>query len=199
LRRGDDGAPHLFLIPERPFARDSFLALVEATLSRVGYCVVAAAETIRDAGGAYVAQSSAGQDRFGHPIVTAVGETLAQLVAGELDVKARANKPGTLQRTSVPYLSPIDAEEAYQAGRAAAERLAEGQTGEMVTFERRSDEPYRVELGAVALTKVANGERTMPAPLLVETNGNVTSLSDAFRRYAAPLIGPAPEPHFALA
>ena len=101
LKEGDDAPPHVLLVPEHPFERDAFLAEVERVVARVGWCVVAAAETIRDVSGTYVAQSSGGVDRFGHPIVTAVGETLAQMVNSALGVKARANKPGTFQRTSM--------------------------------------------------------------------------------------------------
>ena len=93
----------------------------------------------------------------------------------------------------------MDADEAFRAGIAAAERLAESQSGAMVAFVRKSDAPYEVALGAAALTEVANSERRMPADFLVGQGTAITSVSEAFRRYAAPLIGPAPEPHFSLA
>jgi 6-phosphofructokinase 1 len=175
------------------------MSAVGETLRRVGYCVVVAAETIRDAGGEYVAQSEAGVDRFGHPIVTAVGETLAQRVATSLGVKARANKPGTLQRTSAAHVSAVDREEAYGAGYAAAERLAQGQSGAMVSLVRRSDGPYACEFGAVALADVANGERRLPPEFVVTGAGCATGISEAFARYAGPLLGPAPEPLYWLA
>ncbi|HEU5314711.1 MAG TPA: diphosphate--fructose-6-phosphate 1-phosphotransferase, partial [Chloroflexota bacterium] len=199
LKESSADPPHVLLIPERRFDREAFLAAVDAALARVGWCVVAAAETIRDTTGAYVSQSAGGLDRFGHPIVTAVGEALAQLIGAELRIKARANKPGTFQRTSMAYVSSVDAEEAFRAGRAAAERLAEGQSGSMVGFVRRSDSPYEVELGAVPLADVANSERQMPADFLVGEGALVAGVSDRFRGYAAPLIGAAPEPHFSLA
>ncbi|HET7769739.1 MAG TPA: diphosphate--fructose-6-phosphate 1-phosphotransferase [Chloroflexota bacterium] len=198
-RRGECDGPHVLLVPERSFNRDAFLSAVEEAVGRVGYCVVAAAETIRDAGGAFVAQSVSGTDRFGHAIVTAVGETLAQLVGRELQLKARANKPGTFQRTSMAYASPVDQEEAFQAGRAAVERLADKESGRMVAFARRTAEPYACDLASVALDDVANSERRVPDDFLLEEDGVVTGLADAFRAYALPLLGPAPEPHFSLA
>src|SRR5204862_2563208 len=124
--------PHVLLTPERAFEEEPFLTTVQATLDRVGYCVVAVSETIRDAEGEYVARARGGVDRFGHQVVTAVGETLAQMIADRLGVKARASKPGTLQRTSVAYTSDVDRSEAREAGRVAARRLAAGRTGEMV-------------------------------------------------------------------
>ncbi|MGI8424419.1 MAG: diphosphate--fructose-6-phosphate 1-phosphotransferase [Chloroflexota bacterium] len=197
-RRDERDGPHLLLVPERPFERAAFLGAVERAVSRVGYCVVAVAETIRDADGAYVAQSVGGVDRFGHAIVTAAGETLAQLVARELGVKARANKPGTFQRTSMAHVSTVDREEAFAAGVAAAQRLAAGESGKMVAFVRRSDEPYVVDLDAVPLETVANRERRLPEEFL-EAGEVVSGTGEPFRRYATPLLGPAPEPHFSLA
>ena len=197
-RRDERDGPHVLLLPERPFNQSAFLAAVDEKVARVGYCVVAAAETIKDADGRFVAQAASGVDRFGHPIVTAVGETLAQLVARELGVKARANKPGTLQRSSIAYASPVDQEEAFQAGRAAAVRLAERESGRMVTFTRRAEERYACDLDSADLETVANNERRLPDEYL-EDGPVVTGVSEDFRRYALPLLGPAPEPHFSLA
>ena len=66
-RRDERDGPHVLLLPERPFAEDDFLARVEGTLERVGYCVVATAETIRDAGGEFVARSRGGFDQLRPP------------------------------------------------------------------------------------------------------------------------------------
>ena len=196
LRKDDRDAPHVLLLPEVPFEQSDFLRRVETALSRTGYCVVATAETIRDGEGKFVAQSVGGVDRFGHAIVTAVGETLAQLIERELRVKARANKPGTLQRSSMAYASSIDADEASSAGNAAAGRLAAGDSGKMVTFVRRESELYSCDLGAVSLREVANSERKLPPSFLGDGGADVT---EAFRAYVMPLIGPAPEPFYRLA
>jgi 6-phosphofructokinase 1 len=197
-KRDDRDGPHLLLVPERPFDQAAFLSAVDEVVARVGYCVVATAETIRDASGAFVAQSVGGTDRFGHSIVTAVGETLAQLIGRELGFKARANKPGTFQRASIAHASTVDQEDAFDAGRTAARRLWGGESGNMVTFERWADEPYGWDLGSVPLHEVANSERRLPDDYL-EEGRVVTGVSERFKRYALPLLGPAPEPHFSLA
>ncbi len=198
-RRDERDGPHVLLLPEMIFDQGSFLAQVEHTLARVGYCVVAVAETLRDASGAYVAQSSAGVDRFGHPIVTAVAETLAQLVTAELGVKARANKPGTLQRTSMGYVSAVDQDEAFGAGHEAARQLAAGASGEMVGLVRREPGAYACDFGSVPLTEVANSERRLPPSFVHGGAGGAMEITAAFREYALPLLGPAPDPHFQLA
>ncbi|HEX2184017.1 MAG TPA: diphosphate--fructose-6-phosphate 1-phosphotransferase, partial [Chloroflexota bacterium] len=188
--------PHVLLTPERVFEPDAFLAQVEGALRRIGYCVVATAETIRDASGEYVALGRGGIDRFGHPIVTAVGETLAQLVSQRLGVKARVNTPGTFQRTSVLHVSPVDFQEARRAGQEAARRLARGESGGMVTLTRTDLGEYRCEYGVVALREVANRERRLPEAYLAPDAAGVTT---AFLDYARPLLGPAPLPLFRLA
>jgi ATP-dependent phosphofructokinase / diphosphate-dependent phosphofructokinase len=194
LKRDHEDGPHVLLPPERAFDRATFLTEVQAALDTTGYSVVAAAETLRDASGQYVAQAG-GVDRFGHPIVAGVAETIAQLIGAELGVKARANKPGTFQRTSIAYVSEIDRSEAFGAGQVAAERLKRGESGQMVGLVRRADTPYRCEFGSVSLEEVANNERRLP-PSWLAGPGEVSA---AFRDYALPLIGPAPEPHFRLA
>lgn len=189
LKRDEHDGPHVLLTPERAFDAGTFLARVESVLSRLGYCVVAASETIRDATGEFVASSRSGVDRFGHPIVTAVAETLAQLVTAELGVKARANKPGTGQRTSVAHVSPLDREEARQAGRVAAERLAGGASGGMVSLRRPDMGAYRCDYGVVPLARVANRERALP-PAFLSPDG--FDVAPAYVRYALPLIGEPP-------
>ncbi len=195
-RRDERTGPHLLLPPERPFEEQRFLASVERILSRVGYCVVAAAETLRDGHGQLMAQSPAGADRFGHPLVMGTGEVLARHVMAGLGVKARVNKPGTLQRSSVAHVSPVDRAEARRAGQEAARRLARGERGGMVTLQRAELGEYRCEFGVAPLEQVANRERKLPAGYLAEDGSDVTA---AFRAYAAPLLGPAPRPLFWLA
>jgi 6-phosphofructokinase 1 len=195
-KRDERGAPHVLLTPERPFQEEPFLALVDETLRSVGYCVVAASETIRDAAGEYVARARSGSDRFGHPIVTAVGETLAQLVSERLGVKARAAKPGTLQRTSAAYTSPVDRDEAREAGRQAARRLARGESGGLVTLQRAGGEPYCCQFGVAPLEAIANRERRLPDEFLASGGRGVTP---AFVAYASPLLGPAPDAFYQLA
>ena len=194
-RRDERDGPHVLLLPERPFSEEDFLARVEGTLERVGYCVVATAETIRDGKGEFVARSRGGFDHFGHPILTATGEALAQTVTARLGVKARVTKPGTFQRTSAALVSAVDAAEAREAGRRAARHLASGERGGMVTLTRADIGAYRCEYGVVALERVANRERRLPDAYLAEGQPGVTP---AFLAYGVPLLGPPPPARFRL-
>jgi 6-phosphofructokinase 1 len=191
LKRDERDGPHVILAPERPLEEHAFLAAVESALGDVGYCVVVASETVRDRAGSYIAETRAGADRFGHPIVTALGETLARLVSERLQVKARANKPGTLQRSSAAHVSPVDRAEARDAGREAARRLARGESGGMVSLLRPELGPYRCAFGVAPLAEVANQERIMPDHYLPRDGWGI---APAFASYATPLLGPLPEP-----
>lgn len=54
---GPDQAPHLILFPEVPYDDDRFMAAVQATVKRVGWCVVAVSEGVRDASGKFLADA----------------------------------------------------------------------------------------------------------------------------------------------
>lgn len=210
LYRSDvrDG-PHILLVPEQPFVEAEFISAVETVVSRVGYAVVMATETIRTSDGAYVATRSAGVDRFGHELVSGVGETLAHMVTDRLRVKARVCKPGTAQRTSVAHVSCIDRAGARAAGNIVARRLASGQSGAMVTMP---PVPLRTgsqvdewgvwwqghdAFGAVPLQSVAHAERRLPMAYLGQHRGGLLDpITEAFRDYLGPLVGPPPPPLF---
>jgi hypothetical protein len=66
----------------------------------------------------------------------------------------------------------------------------------MVTLERVADEPYRCTTGLVELTKVANLERPLPDEFLSPSGNDVT---EAFIRYAAPVLGGPLPPYARLA
>ncbi|MBI3966500.1 MAG: 6-phosphofructokinase [Chloroflexi bacterium] len=192
LGKSDDrDAPHLVWIPERPFDADAFLTTVDATLRRIGYCVVVISETIRYADRTPVA-SVGHADAFGHPRLVGASNALCGLVEEKLGVKARWDRPGTIQRMSIVAASEVDLEEAYLAGRAAVRAGIGGQSDKMVTLVRQSDEPYRCATGLVDLASIANQERLLPDGYL---NAEGTAVSREFVEYARPLLG-APLPNY---
>lgn len=62
---GDDG-PHLIYLPERSFDTARFLSEVKSVHDRLGRCVIAVSEGIRDANGAALAVTLAGRRRKMH-------------------------------------------------------------------------------------------------------------------------------------
>jgi len=189
----EDEAPHLIYLPERPFDEEKFLADVDAVYSRLGYCVVAVCEGLVDKDGEYITASSRAidTDKFGHRQLGGVAQYLCDVVANGLNIKARWDKPGTIQRVSMMCASSTDLEEAYMVGQMAVRHAVEGKTDYMVTLVREPGPEYKCTTGLVELEKVALGTKRVPDEYINEAGNGVT---DAFIEYARPLIGgPLPE------
>ena len=186
--RDDRDAPHLIYVPERPLILETFLNDVRETYRRLGFCVAVVAETVRDEQGHPIGglNSAAPVDAFGHPVIAGTAAALCQAIGAELGLKARFDKPGTMQRMSMTMASRIDWEEAYEVGRAGVLAALAGHTEVMVTLRRESTVPYRCTIGSVPVERVANAQRRLPPEFLHPSRPWVT---DAFLSYARPLIG----------
>ena len=183
----------LLCLPERPFPdAEALLAAIEARVAARGWCVAVVPETLRDAAGRPIGGSEPEYvDAFGHPYYPSPGAAIVRLVTTRLGQRARFDKPGTIARMAGALASPIDLEEAYALGRTAAAHAAAGRTDLMVTLEREADDPYAWRIGEAPLLEVANVARFVPPEFI---GGDGTSVTDAFRRYALPLLGPEPFP-----
>lgn len=187
-----DLAP-LLALPERPPTdADALLTEIEARVKERGWAVAVVPETLRDAAGRHLGGDEPEYvDRFGHPYHASPGAALTRMATQRLGVRARFDKPGTIARMSASLASPIDLDEAYRVGRAAAERAANGESDLMTSLIRVGDAPYICEVGATPLTEVANRTRALPNEFIDPSGWTVTA---AFRRYALPLLGPDPFP-----
>lgn len=194
-RDHEDAAPHLIYLPERPLVRDRFLADVDRVYRKLGHAVITVCEGQKNEKGEYLQASgkAVDVDKFGHKQLGGVAGVLCDMIAEGLKIKARWDKPGTIQRVSMLAASPVDLAEAYEVGRAAVRHAVEGQDGHMVTLVRESSEPYRWTTGLAPLEKIANAERKVPDAFISADGNDVT---EAFLEYARPLIGP-PLPHYA--
>lgn len=192
-RQYEDEAPHLVYLPEHPFDEEQFLRDVEKVYSRLGRAVITVCEGLRNKDGEYLSASGSklDTDGFGHKQLGGVADMLCRIIASNLKLKARFDKPGTIQRVSIVCASAVDLEEAYQAGRAAVRHAVEGVTGKMVTLVRESDKPYRCTTGLADLREVANAEHKVPQKYINREGNWVT---EEFLDYVRPLIGgPLPE------
>src|SRR6478672_9018497 len=182
---GADEAPHLILFPERPFDEADFFAKVRATVERVGYCVVVASEGIRTADGRFVADAGAGKDAFGHTQLGGVAAHLAGRVKDTLGFKVHWTLPDYLQRSARHLASKTDLQQAQAVGRKAVQYALKGMNGVMPVIVRTADAPYRWKVEPVALDRIANHEKKMPANFIRKDGYGITA---ACRRYLAPLI-----------
>jgi 6-phosphofructokinase 1 len=179
--------PLLIYLAESPRSLEELAEQVNAVVKQAGRCLVVISE------GFHVGDVGAVQDSFGHTSFSASQMTVAQIVVNYLNQKglpakgsARGNVPGTDQRHSMAYASPVDLDEAYRLGQKAIELAATGQGGFMSTILRESGFLYNVHYDKVPLELVANSERTFPASWILP---NGCDVSDEFVRYAQPLTG----------
>lgn len=185
-------APQLIFFPERPPRDlDDFLEDIQRAWDRAGSVVAIVPETLKTATGESIAGDGVRWiDAFGHPYVPGPGPSLSRAIEDRLGLKARFDKPGTISRMYIDSVAETDLAEAVKVGEAAVELLLRGGSGVMITLERVSQDPYRVQSGSIPLEQVANHERLLPDEFIAPGGRSVT---EAFRRYAEPLIdGPLP-------
>ncbi|MEE9384368.1 MAG: diphosphate--fructose-6-phosphate 1-phosphotransferase [Nannocystaceae bacterium] len=193
-QKGDP--PHILLLPERPFDRDLFLAAVEKSEKRHGFCSIVCGEGITYADGTPVSASET-RDKFNNVEFGAMGGTSAammlhRMLASEFGWRGEFQVTESLQMCGADRSVKLDVQEAYGCGRQAVRLATKGESGVMVTLRRVSgkDEPYQVDFGTIALSKVANAERPMPDNFISRDGMDVTR---AFHAYARPLVGELPQ------
>lgn len=183
-RKKPGDAPHLIYLPERPFDEEQFLKDVKELHERQGGVVVVASEGLKGKDGQPIVEPIFKTDRATY--YGDVGTHLAGLVIKHLGIKARSEKPGLMGRAQMELQSPVDRDEAVEAGAEAVRALLEGVSGIMPGFKRVSTEPYRIELIRIPLEEVMLTERTLPEEYINARGNDVT---DEFVEWARPLIG----------
>jgi len=180
----DDDAPHVIVFPEIAFDTERFIAKVDATVKRVGYCAIVVSEGAHYADGTFLAEAGT-KDAFGHAQLGGVAPMIADLVRARLGLKFHWAVSDYLQRAARHIASKTDVEQAYTVGRAAVEFAIKGKNAVMPTIVRKSSKPYRWSIGEAPLSKVANVERKMPRDFIARDGFGITAKA---REYLAPLI-----------
>ena len=189
-RAGDP--PHVILFPEVAFDEAKFLARVQATVEKVGYCTVVVSEGLKNADGKFLAEAGT-TDAFGHTQLGGVGPLIAQLVKNKLGYKFHWAVPDYLQRSARHIASKSDAEQAYAVGKAAVEYALAGDNGVMPIIRRVSNTPFKWKIVKAPLDRIANVEKKLP-PNFITADG--FGITPAARRYFEPLIrGEAAPPY----
>ena len=185
-RTVDGIAPDYVYLPEVDFSMEGFMADVRAALQKHPNVVIAISEGIHLADGTPVgASSAAGLDAFGHVQLGGAGKTLECAVREQIGCKVRSIELNLPQRCGAHLLSATDIEESLRTGEGAVMAAAQGVSGEMMTIDRVSDEPYRTEIGHKPVAQIANQVRYVDAAYINDAHNNVT---DACCRYLAPII-----------
>jgi 6-phosphofructokinase 1 len=176
--------PHILLLPEVDFNEGRFLAKVEETIRRHNHCVIALSEGVKHSDGRFLAASGT-TDAFGHQQLGGVAPVITGLIGDRLGYKCHWALPDYLQRSGRHIASATDVQQAYAVGRAAVEFAIAGKSAVMPAIRRLSDQPYQWDIIEAPLASVANGEKVLPAEFI---GADGFSITDAARRYLAPLI-----------
>lgn len=190
-KREERDAPHLICFPEVPITEDEFLTRVQDAYVQYGFCVAVISENVRDPDGLPLGHQGEPWfvDDFGHPYYDGPVRHLAGLVSSTLGVRARYEKPGTIQRSFIQAASESDLREAEMVGRAAAVTALNGIRDVMITLEREETQGYNCYTGVAPLEQVAGKVRPMPESFLQRDEAHVTQ---DFIDYLKPLVGPLP-------
>jgi 6-phosphofructokinase 1 len=175
---------HLIYLPEHPVVKKDLLAQIETAWKKKKGVLVSVSEGIKDENGADYGNTGI-KDGFGHVIPGGAAQSITDLIINELKIKSRAEKPGLLGRVSMPYISNVDRDEAYQAGAFAVKSAVDGKTGFMVAIEAERKPRYASKMVLVPLEKVANVEQKFPDKWLKGPGQNFT---DDFITYCQPLV-----------
>ena len=186
-RHDPDDAPHLIYLPEMRLSVERLFDDIDRVFQRLGRCVVAVCEgQLDERGEAFGADQRPGS---GGKLAMNLAHRLAMLTNQRLKLKARSEKPGLLGRSWWSEEPRIDRAEARLCGAAAARAACEGHTGVTVTLLRQPGPNYQASTGLAPFEKVAMHERLFPAEWRKPAGNDVTQ---EFRDYVAPLIGPIP-------
>ena len=135
-------APHLILLPERPFYRDEFLGAVEKAHRKYGFCSIVCGEGITYDDGTPVSASRT-RDRFNNVEFGAMGGTSAammlhKMIGDEFGWRGEFQVTESLQMSAADRAVKLDRDEAYGCGEQAVALATAGTSGVMVTIKRSS-------------------------------------------------------------
>ena len=192
----NDIAPDLVYLPECAFSMEEFYASIEKAFEKHPNIVVAISEGIRFADGRYVCESSDGgtTDVFGHKALSGAAKTLEMAVKNKFGCKVRSIELNLPQRCAGHLLSRTDISESVMLGKEAVRVAAEeGVSGDMMIYERVSNEPYSCTVSHKKVADIANMVKSVPSEY-INAEGNFVTKECC--EYILPLIEGEDAPAF---
>lgn len=174
---------NLVYVPEESKSLSEIEEEVKDKLKTEKNLIIAMAEGFRDTD-SYLDKPmfSNSDDGFNHPIVSGVGQRLADYLRDKLDVKSRAVELNIVQRTS-NHISKTDSDEAFKLGYLAL-KLGLDKTNLIPVLRRKEGKSYEVFYTEVEPDLIANKEMKIPEAWLKDRN----ILKEKITAYALPLI-----------
>lgn len=198
-QREDDG-PHLIYFPERRVSMEKFVSEIKEVYSRLGRCVVAVSEGIKDENGVVWAKriaEDAEVDAHGNVQLSgsgALADFLSSQVKENSDIsRVRADTFGYLQRSFAGLQSETDVVEARETGRKAVEFSMQYESGSAIMKRVGNGDDYAVEFERTELKNVAEFTKDLPDDFINKAGNGVT---EAYKAYARPLAGSLPKTEY---
>jgi len=190
-RTVEGDGPHLIYLPERIFDEAKFLSEVKSVHDRLGRCVIALSEGIRDTDGTPLSVKLAQtveKDAHGNVQLSGTGalaDLLCEEIKSELGIKrVRGDTFGYLQRSFAGCASDVDRREAREVGEFAVKQAIWGTGDGSVVIRRIGD--YAFDYALVKVAKVGGKTKVMPDAFIAPSGSDVTA---AFQAYLRPLLG----------
>ncbi|HOV34185.1 MAG TPA: 6-phosphofructokinase, partial [Candidatus Hydrogenedens sp.] len=183
-RKYADDGPHLIYVPEKPFISKKFFEDVKKVYDRLGRCIVAISEGIRDEKEIPIAERfNKGQiDAFGNVQFSgtgALGDDLVNFIKSVFkleykkeNIRARADILGYPQRSFLGCVSEVDQKEAREVGEKAIQFAVGQNKSGSVSIQRIANYAVRYELKE--LEEIAGKTKYMSDAFINEKNNNVT-------------------------
>lgn len=193
-KKDECDAPHILCLPERFFNREKFLSDVEKCYKKYGFVSIVCGEGITYADKTPVSASQT-KDQFKNVEFGAMGGTSAammlhRMICDEFKFRGEFQVTESLSMCAADRAVKHDIDEAYLCGRTAVKLAKAGQTGLMVTLERKPGKVYKSTTGTALLSDVAVRAKPMPDNFINKEGNFVT---DAFVKYLKPLVGEMPD------
>jgi 6-phosphofructokinase 1 len=190
-----DLQPLIFFPEFRPDSADQLVGEIQERVAAQGWCVAVIPETLQTIHKKHLSGAEPlFRDPHGHAYYPSPAEALTRKLQEAGITRARYERPGSFVRAASLLASPVDRQEAFDLGWTAAARVAANQTDFMVTLDRLSDAPYQCAIGTAPLGDIANEARPVPVGYIAPDRRGI---SESFRVWAAPLLGPDPFPAYA--
>ncbi|MCE5327121.1 MAG: 6-phosphofructokinase [Planctomycetaceae bacterium] len=203
-RQDESEGPHLVYVPEVPFITEKFVEDVRKVYAKLGRCQIAVSEGIVDEHETPIAVKLAEEmniqlekDTHGNVQLSGtgiLGDFLSDYLKSKLKdqfgkLRVRSDTFGYLQRSFPGIASKVDAAEARMCGRKAVQFALAGEKQGSVVMVRAKGPTYRISYERADIKDVARLTKDMPREYINKAGNGVT---EAFLKYARPLVGPLP-------